>query len=66
MGELTVEMVSDGNDIFVVVDGVKVAKRGHPGTVQANTWISIEPGWRVFDHDYPAAISVEHNGVRVH
>ena len=25
---------SDGNDIFVIADGVKIAKRGHPGTSQ--------------------------------
>ena len=38
-----------GTDIFVLIDGVKIAKRGHPGTPQAKTWVSLEPGWRVFD-----------------
>jgi hypothetical protein len=41
--------VSDGIDIFIIVDGVKVAKRGRPGTQQAKTWISLEPGWSVRD-----------------
>jgi hypothetical protein len=28
---------------------VKIAKRGHPGTPQAKTWVSLEPGWTVRD-----------------
>jgi hypothetical protein len=59
-------MTSDCTDIFVVVDGVKVAKRGRPSTPQAGTWVSLEPGWRVFDQNYPEAVVVEHNGLRVH
>src|SRR5262245_1853702 len=34
-----------GDDIFIVVNGVRIAKRGHPGTPQAKTWVSLEPGW---------------------
>jgi hypothetical protein len=41
------EMVCDGDDIFVVVNGIKVAKRARPGTPLARTWVSLEPGWRV-------------------
>jgi len=41
------KIVSDGDDIFVVVDGVKIAKRGCGP--QAKTWVSLEPGWRVLD-----------------
>jgi hypothetical protein len=60
-------MVSDGHDVFVVVDGVRVAKRGRPGTAQARTWVSLEPGWRVLDlyEGNQNGITVEHNGVRV-
>jgi hypothetical protein len=59
--------VSDGHDIFVVVDGVRIAKRGRPGTPQAKTWISLEPGWRVLDlyEGNQYGITVEHNRVRV-
>src|SRR5215813_3730373 len=31
-------------DIYVVYDGVRIAKRGKPGTPQAKTWIPLEPG----------------------
>jgi hypothetical protein len=41
--ELKIE--ADGNDMFVVVDGVKIAKRGRPGKPHAKAWISLEPGW---------------------
>jgi hypothetical protein len=33
----------DGYDLFVIVNGVKVAKRGHPNTPEARTWISLDP-----------------------
>jgi hypothetical protein len=41
--------VCDGRDIFIIREGVKIAKRGHPGTPQVGTWVSLEPGWRVLD-----------------
>ena len=63
---MKVEMLSDGKDIFVVADGVKIAKRGHSGTPQAKTWVSLEPGWHVRDCRGGKAIEVEHHGVRVH
>jgi hypothetical protein len=61
----TAEMVGDGQDIFIVVEGVRIAKRGHPGTPQAKSWISLEPGWTVMDSDYPNSLIIEFNGVRV-
>ena len=36
-------------DIYVVYDGIRIAKRGKPGTAQAETWISLEPGYAVYD-----------------
>jgi hypothetical protein len=43
-------------DTFVVVDGVRIARRGYPGTSQAGSWVSLEPGWEVVDDGRP-----EHN-----
>jgi hypothetical protein len=78
-----VEMVFDDEDAFVVVAGVKVAKRGLPAqaeTAQAKTpqaktpqdktpqdkaWVSLEPGWKVFDGDEMNSIVVECNGARL-
>ncbi len=38
-----VEIEEDGPDMFVIVNGVTVARRGHPGTAEAGTWVSLEP-----------------------
>jgi hypothetical protein len=51
-------------DIFVVVDGIGVARRGYPGSQEARAWVSVEPGWQVLDSD--EGIIVKHNGVAVH
>jgi hypothetical protein len=70
-GRATMECVGDdriGWNLYVVVDGVRVARRGRPGTPQADTWIVMEPGWQVYD-DFDAdgeAITVAHDGRRVH
>jgi len=42
-----IEVIGDGNDIYVVVDGQRIAKRGRPRTPQAGTWVSLQPGWTV-------------------
>jgi hypothetical protein len=55
-------MESDGTDVFVVYNGVRIAKRGNPNTTQAGTWVSLEPGYQVFDKDYPCELVVERDG----
>jgi hypothetical protein len=62
--DLEIKLEFDNTDMFVVVNGVKIARRGGRGTPQAQTWISLEPGWRVLDgHD--ATIAVEYTPPRV-
>ena len=51
--------------IYIEADGKRIAKRGHPDTPQAMTWISLEPGWVVRDHNYPHGIEVEYHGATV-
>ena len=60
------EIVGDGHDIFVVRNGIKIAKRGHPDTPQAKTWVSLEPGWTVRDANDMQELEVSFVGVRVH
>ena len=38
-----------GVDMFFVIDGQKVAKRGHPGTPQAKQWIPLIPELSIQD-----------------
>jgi hypothetical protein len=60
-----VRVVSTGADIFIFCDGIKIAKRGQPGTPQARTWVSLEPGWEVLDAAN-GDLLVRYQGVRVH
>jgi hypothetical protein len=61
-----VKIEGDGTDVFVVYAGVKIAKRGHPGTPQAGTWISLEPGWTALDCKDESAIEISYKSVLVH
>jgi hypothetical protein len=45
--ECVVEVTETGTDTFVVLDGVRIAKRGRPNTPQAGTWILLQPGYQV-------------------
>jgi hypothetical protein len=57
----------DGNgDIFVLVDGMKIAKRGLPKTPHADTWIMLEPGWTVRDVKGGKAIEVRYEPASMH
>jgi hypothetical protein len=60
MSEASIE--SDGIDLFVVYNGVRIAKRGQPNSPQAGTWVSLEPSFRVFDKGYPAKLVIERDG----
>jgi hypothetical protein len=55
----------DGEDMFVIREGVRIAKRGHPGTAHAGKWISLEPGFSIYDDPAQEAIVIEYKGVRV-
>jgi hypothetical protein len=60
------ELHNDGEDVFVLVDGVKIARRGRPHTAQAMTWVMLEPGWMVRDVQRGNAIEVRYEGARIH
>jgi hypothetical protein len=63
----TCEVIDDGESVFVVIDGIRVAQRGEPGTRYAKTWVSIEPGWVMFDVGADKrSISVTYSGASVH
>jgi hypothetical protein len=60
------EMRVDHDGVFVIFNGMKIARRAHPDTPQAKTWVSLEPGYRVLDNADKTAITVEYYGKRVH
>lgn len=47
-----VVMHFDGRDLFIIVNGVKVARRGHPNTPQARTWIALDPRFEAHDEGW--------------
>jgi hypothetical protein len=62
---VVVEFIDD-EDCFLFVDGLKIAQRGRPGTPQADTWVSLEPGWKAWFEDDFWTLAIEYSGVRVH
>jgi hypothetical protein len=40
-------LVPAGNELFIVFDGKRIAKRGRPGTRDAKMWVSLDRGWEV-------------------
>ena len=62
----TLVVEGESGDIFVVANGVKIAKRGHPGTPHAETWVPLEAGWTVIDCEGGSTIEVTYEGVRIH
>jgi hypothetical protein len=61
-----VSMECEGSDIFIVADGVRIAKLGHPGTPHAKTWVSLEPGYIVRNCADGESIEVEYKAQRIH
>jgi hypothetical protein len=66
MTERPAKIEFDGQDVFVIFDNKRVARRGRPGTPQAGTWVSLEPGFAVHSNEDHSVITIERNGVRVH
>lgn len=56
-GELKIE--HNGKDIYVWFHGLPIAKRGHPNTPEAGTWICLIPGYVVTSPDDHSTITVE-------
>jgi len=62
----TCEFEATDDDIFVLLDGVRIAKRGYPNTPEARTWVSLGPGYTVRDNADLTQLIIELEGVRVH
>jgi hypothetical protein len=65
MTKLENRILFSGDDMFVIHQGKRVAKRGRPGTPEADKWIPLEPDFEVFDNEDHTAIEVVYRGVRV-
>ena len=63
--ERDIKVVGEGSDLFVEVDGIRVARRGDRGSPQEGTWISLEPGWEVFDGENFESVTVRYTQPRL-
>ena len=62
--ERDIRVVGEGKDLFVEVDGVRVARQ--MDSPQEGMWISLEPGWEVFDGKNFESVTVRYHDVQVH
>jgi hypothetical protein len=63
----SISMERKGDDLFLYVDGRKIAKRGRPGTAREMTWIPLVPDVRkVTDDDLYSSVVIEYRGGRRH
>jgi hypothetical protein len=56
----------EGQEVFIVVDGEKIAKRGVHTIDVAVNWIVLVPGWIVRDADRGRTIEVVYEGATIH
>jgi hypothetical protein len=57
-----VEITKIGDDVFVLLDDIKIAKRGKDGTSQADSWVVLEPGFSVVDSADLTKLVIEFGG----
>ena len=56
---------SAGDDLFVSINGIRIAKRRDPSMSQVGIWIPLKPGWSVLDGLHGDELIVSVDGVRV-
>jgi hypothetical protein len=64
--QYSVELRTIEGELFVVVDGVAIGKRGKPGSRHAGKWLAIEPGWSIVELEGGNRLQVSYNGARIH
>jgi len=56
---------SVGDDLFVSIIGIRIAKRGDPTLSQARFWVPLKPGWSVLDSPDGEELIISVDGIRV-
>ncbi|MGY4318989.1 hypothetical protein [Bradyrhizobium sp. JR3.5] len=50
MEEVSARQSETGHcELYLVMDGKRVAYRGHPGTLDAGKWVSLDPDFEIVD-----------------
>jgi hypothetical protein len=55
-----------GDDVFVSINGIRIAKRSEPDVTRPGVWIPLKPGWSVQSSPDERDLIVSVDGVRVH
>ena len=61
-GGEVVALESVGRDLFLTVNGVKIASRGHPNRTGTKTGITVKQGWMVLDTNGPFSLKIKRDG----
>lgn len=64
--EFACEVQTEGQDVFIVVDGERIAKRPIRTIDVAMNWVVLVPGWVVRDADRGRSIEVTYEGATIH
>jgi hypothetical protein len=62
--ERDIKVVGEGKEVFVEVDGIRIARRG-PAGLQKSMWISLEPGWQVFDGENFETVAIRYKSTQL-
>lgn len=58
MEEVSASHSETGQDeLYLVLDGARVAYRGHPRTTEAGRWISLDPAFQIVD-EHPEGMPI--------
>ncbi len=63
---LSIDFERTEHDIFIKCGSLRLAKRGHPGTPQAGTWISLGVGWSFLDSNDGKEVTITLRGAGAH
>ena len=61
--EVALEMI--GHELFVTLEGERIAQRQRQQRAKTKTWLQMKRGWRVTDTRQPLELEIERNGVRL-
>ena len=56
----------EGKHIYILADGVKVAKRGYCDSPEENIWETLKPGWSVVEDTEGVQIRGPRDEVKLH
>jgi len=60
------EFINHGGALYIVVDGVKLAKRGNADRSEPSTWETLKPGWSIVENGGGVQFTGPRDAVKLH